>query len=134
MGTSFKKVFGHLTKETGRTNKTNSPTTLPFFPKTLLQFILFMTKNFKQTDGHPLYQSLPFSQECNFLLCLLSGSMTNHEYCAISINLTGPVTCDRPAEILVLATSQSCCDMPKFLGNFRQFSATGDEKISISVT
>jgi hypothetical protein len=41
----------------------------------------------------------------------------------------GPVTHDRPAEILVLATSQSCHDMLKFLGNFRQFSTTGNKKI-----
>jgi hypothetical protein len=56
------------------------------------------------------------------------------DYCTISINSAGPVTRDGPAEILVSATSQSCCDMPEFLGNFRQFSATGDEKFSISVT
>jgi len=37
---------------------------------------------------------------------------------------------DGPAEILVSATSQSCCDMPKTLGIFWQFSAAGDEKIS----
>ena len=30
-----------------------------------------------------------------------------------------------PAEILVSAPSQSCCDMPKF---FWQFSAAGNEK------
>ena len=36
------------------------------------------------------------------------------------------MTRDRPAEILVSAPSQSCRDMPKF---FRQFSATGDEKL-----
>jgi hypothetical protein len=55
-------------------------------------------------------------------------------YCTISFNSAGPVTRDGPAEILVSATSQSCRDMPKFLGNFRQFGAAGDEKISISVT
>ena len=37
-------------------------------------------------------------------------------YCAISINLAGPMMCDGPAEILVLATSQNSCNMPKFLG------------------
>jgi hypothetical protein len=37
----------------------------------------------------------------------------------ISINSAGPVTRDGPAEILVSATSQSCRDMLKFLGNFR---------------
>jgi hypothetical protein len=50
------------------------------------------------------------------------------EYCTISINSAGPVTRDGPAEILVSATSQSCRDMLKFLGNFRQVSAAGDEK------
>jgi len=44
------------------------------------------------------------------------------------------VTRDGPAEILVSATSQTCRDMPKILGIFRQFSAAGDEKISILVT
>jgi len=50
------------------------------------------------------------------------------EYCTISFNSAGPVTRDGPAEILVSATSQSWRDMPKFLRNFRQFSAAGDEK------
>ena len=35
---------------------------------------------------------------------------------------------DGPAEILVSATSQTCCDMSQFLENFQQFSAAGDEK------
>ena len=55
-------------------------------------------------------------------------------YCTISFNLAGPMTRDGPTEILVSATSQSCCDIPKFLVNFRQFSAAGDKKISILVT
>jgi len=55
-------------------------------------------------------------------------------YCTISINSAGPVTRDRPAENLVSATSQSYHDIPKFLGNFRQFSAAGDKKICILVT
>ena len=37
--------------------------------------------------------------------------------------------CDRPAKNLILATPQSCCDIPKFLGTFQQFSAAGDKKI-----
>ena len=41
---------------------------------------------------------------------------------------------DGPAENLVSVTTQSCYDIPKFLGNFRQFSAAGDEKNSILVT
>ena len=39
-------------------------------------------------------------------------------YCTISFNSTGPVTCDRPAEILVSATSQTCPDSnPVDVGN-----------------
>ena len=51
-------------------------------------------------------------------------------YCAISINSAEPVMYDRPAKILVLATSQSCNDMPKFssVWHCRQW------KNSISVT
>ena len=55
-------------------------------------------------------------------------------YCTISINSAGPVTRDGPAENLVSATTQSCRDIPKFLGNFRQFSAAGHKKNSILVT
>ena len=35
-------------------------------------------------------------------------------YCIISFNSAGPVTCDGPAEILVLTTSQNRRDKPKF--------------------
>ena len=56
------------------------------------------------------------------------------EYCTISINSAGPMTRDGPAKNLVSATFQSCHDIPKFLGNFRQFSAAGDEKFSILLT
>ena len=45
------------------------------------------------------------------------------KYCIISINLAGP------AENLVSATPQSHHDICKFLGNFRQFCTTGNEKI-----
>jgi len=54
-------VFGHLMMEIGRMNKMIFLTTLPLFLKTLLQSVLFVTKNFKQTGGHPHYQSQPFS-------------------------------------------------------------------------
>ena len=46
----------------------------------------------------------------------------------VQINSAGGVTCDRPAEILVLATSQTCRDMSKFSENFQQLCAAGDEK------
>ena len=51
-----------------------------------------------------------------------------YRYCTIQINSAGGVTCDRPAEILVSATSQTCHDMSKFSENFQQFRAAGDEK------
>ena len=50
-------------------------------------------------------------------------------YCTISFNLAGPVMHDGPAKILVSAPYQSCHDMPKFFGNFWQFSAAGNKKI-----
>ena len=58
---------------------------------------------------------------------------STQNYYTISINSAGPVTCDGPAKILVLVTSQSCHDMPKNLGIFGQFSAAGDKKNSILV-
>ena len=41
------------------------------------------------------------------------GGAGREEYCTI----LGPVTRDMPAEILVLATSQSSCELPKFFGS-----------------
>ena len=49
-------------------------------------------------------------------------------YCTISINSSPHVTRDASDEILVWTTSQTCHDILKFLANFWQFSAAGDEK------
>ncbi|EDR02688.1 uncharacterized protein LACBIDRAFT_308241 [Laccaria bicolor S238N-H82] len=48
-------------------------------------------------------------------------------YCSISFNSTGSVTRDRPVEILVLTTTQICCDKPKIWAIFRPLSAAGHE-------
>lgn len=49
------------------------------------------------------------------------------DYCSISFNSTGPVTRDRPVEILVSTTTQIRHDKPKIWANFRPFNAAGDE-------
>lgn len=50
------------------------------------------------------------------------------DYCSISFNSTGPVTRDRPVEILVSTTTQIRHDKPKIWANFRLLSAAGHEK------
>jgi hypothetical protein len=75
-------------------------------------------------------QPITIPQLCSFELGTSSNefALALLHYCTISFNSAGPVTRDGPAEILVSATSQSCCEMPKFWEIFGSLAPQATKK------